>query len=139
VNVEVPRDIHKALWDKFLLVASFGGMGGVTRAPIGAIRSMTGTRRMLRGCMDEIFRTSRACSVALADSVVSDVVNLVDAIPSDATTSLQRDIAEGKPSELEAWNGGVVRLAQENGVFVPLHDFIYNCLLPQEQRARGQA
>jgi 2-dehydropantoate 2-reductase len=64
-------------------------------------------------------------------------MNVVYALPEDATTSLQRDIRDGRPSELEAWNGAVVRLSQEHGVPVPLHDFIYNCLLPQEQRARG--
>jgi 2-dehydropantoate 2-reductase len=32
VTAEVPADIHKALWDKFLLVTSFGGVGAVTRA-----------------------------------------------------------------------------------------------------------
>jgi 2-dehydropantoate 2-reductase len=35
VQVEIPADIHKAFWDKFLLVVSFGGMGALTRAPIG--------------------------------------------------------------------------------------------------------
>jgi 2-dehydropantoate 2-reductase len=137
VDVEVPRDIHKALWEKFLLTASVGGVGAITRAPIGVIRSMPGTLRILQECMDEIFRLSRACSIALADTAVSDTMKLVYAAPEDATTSLQRDIINGKPSELEAWNGAVVRLAQEHDVPVPLHDFIYNCLLPQEQRARG--
>src|SRR5262249_35200164 len=40
VNVEVPSDIHNALWEKFLLVTSFGGVGAVTRAPIGIIRTI---------------------------------------------------------------------------------------------------
>jgi 2-dehydropantoate 2-reductase len=34
VQVEIPADIHKVLWDKFLLVVSFGGMGALTRAPL---------------------------------------------------------------------------------------------------------
>jgi 2-dehydropantoate 2-reductase len=62
----------------------------------------------------------------------------VDNLPPGGTTSLQRDIMEGKPSELSAWNGAVVRLGQEVGVITPLHTFIYNSLLPLELRARGQ-
>jgi 2-dehydropantoate 2-reductase len=62
----------------------------------------------------------------------------VDALAESATTSLQRDIAEGKPSELEAWNGAVVRLAEERGVATPLHAFIYHSLLPLELHARGK-
>jgi 2-dehydropantoate 2-reductase len=58
--------------------------------------------------------------------------------PPHGTTSLQRDIADGKPSELEYWNGAVVRLGREVNVATPLHEYIYSCLLPQELRARGQ-
>jgi 2-dehydropantoate 2-reductase len=50
---------------------------------------------------------------------------------------MQRDIMEGRPSELEAQNGAVVRLGQEAGVPTPVHAFIYHSLLPSELRARG--
>jgi ketopantoate reductase len=33
----------------------------------------------------------------------------VESLAANATTSLQRDIAEGKPSEIDYWNGAVVR------------------------------
>ena len=51
--------------------------------------------------------------------------------------SLQRDVIAGRPSELEAWNGAVVRLGQAAKVAVPTHTFLYHSLLPQERRARG--
>jgi 2-dehydropantoate 2-reductase len=61
----------------------------------------------------------------------------LDSLSENATTSLQRDIIDGMPSELEAWNGAVVRLAREAGVAVPTHEAVYYCLLPQELRARS--
>ncbi|HUV59590.1 MAG TPA: ketopantoate reductase C-terminal domain-containing protein, partial [Desulfatiglandales bacterium] len=54
------------------------------------------------------------------------------------TASMQRDIMDGKPSELKSQNGAVVRLGQEVGVETPINNFIYNSLLPMEMRARGQ-
>jgi 2-dehydropantoate 2-reductase len=51
---------------------------------------------------------------------------------------MQRDIAEGRPSEIEAWNGAVVRLGGEAGVAVSLNAFIYGSLLPLEKKARGE-
>ena len=59
-----------------------------------------------------------------------------DAMPADATTSLQRDMMEAKPSELDAQLGAVVRMAAESGVDVPVCDLIYRCLLPQERAVR---
>ena len=137
-RVEVPADIHRALWEKFLLVTSFGGMGTMTRAPLGIIRAAPQTRQLLERLMHEVLVVAQARRVALAETVVADTMTLVDSLAANATTSLQRDIADGRPSELEAWNGAVVRLAGEAGVAAPLHELVYHCLLPLELRARGK-
>ena len=39
VKVDIPANVHTALWEKFLLVTSFGGVGAVSRAPIGIVRA----------------------------------------------------------------------------------------------------
>jgi 2-dehydropantoate 2-reductase len=138
VKAEVPPNIQTALWEKFIFVAPYGGIGAVTRAPAGVIRSTPETRRMLERGMREILEVARAHRVSLAEGIVEKSMGLIDSLAPDSTTSLQRDIAAGKPSELEAWNGAVVRLGREAGVPTPLHEFIYHSLLPSELRARGE-
>jgi 2-dehydropantoate 2-reductase len=138
VKVEVPSDIHVALWEKFLFVVSFGGVGAVTRAPIGVIRTLSETRRLLEECMCEIFAVGRARQIALSDGIVEKSMAFLDSLAPSGTTSLQRDIADGKPSELEAWNGAVVRLSREVSLATPLNEFIYHSLLPLELRARNK-
>ncbi len=137
VAVEIPSDVHKALWEKFLTVTSVGGVGAVTRAAIGATRAIPETRRLLEQCMNEVFAIARSREIALADTIVADTMTFIDTLAADGTTSLQRDIVDGKPSELEYWNGAAVRLAREQGIPAPTHEFIYHSLLPQERRARG--
>jgi 2-dehydropantoate 2-reductase len=138
VKVEVPSDIHVALWEKFLFVVAFGGVGAVTRAPIGVIRTLPETRRLLEQCMREIFAVAHARQIALSDGIVEKSMTFLDSLAPSGTTSLQRDIVDGKPSELDAWNGAVLRLGREVGVTTLLHEFIYHSLLPLELRARGQ-
>lgn len=70
--------------------------------------------------------------------IVSRTLSYMDTVPPGGTPSMQRDIIEGRPSELEAQNGAVVRLGQAVGVETPLNAFIYNSLLPLELKARGQ-
>lgn len=137
VKVEVPADIVVALWEKFLFVVSFGGVGAVTRAPIGVIRTVPETRELLGQCLREILAVGRAHNVALNGGSAEKAMAFLDSLAPGGTTSLQRDIADGKPSELEAWNGAVVRLGREVGVATPLHEFIYRSQLPLELRARG--
>ena len=81
---------------------------------------------------------ARAHQISLSDGVIEKTMDFADSLAPSATTSLQRDIADGRPSELEAWNGAVVRSGNEVGVATPLHEFTYHSLLPLELRARQQ-
>ena len=65
-------------------------------------------------------------------------MSVYDSLVLESTASLQRDVMEGRPSELEAQIGAVVRFGQEAGVATPQHKFIYDSLLPMELKARGQ-
>jgi 2-dehydropantoate 2-reductase len=66
------------------------------------------------------------------------VKEIMDAMPPGHMGSMQEELVGGRPSELEYWNGAVVRLGREAGVGTPLNEFIYYSLLPQEMKARGQ-
>ena len=55
----------------------------------------------------------------------------------NTTASMQRDMMEGKPSELENFNGYIVNQGKLLGIETPTNAFIYHCLLPQEMKARS--
>jgi len=138
VTVEIPPDIQVAMWRKFLMLASWSGIGSITRAPLGTFLGLPGTRQMLQGVMQEVFSVAHARDIALPKDVVGKTLAFMDSLPPSATASMQRDIMEGRPSELEAQTGAAVRLGQAVGVATPLNTFIYNSLLPLELKARGQ-
>lgn len=139
VSVSTPSDITAALWEKFLFIAPFGGVGAVTRMNAGALRAVPETREMLEAAMREVFDLARARGVGLRKDAVVRTMSYVDALPPEGTASMQRDILEGRPSELEYQTGSVVRLGREAGVPVPVNSFIYSSLLPGERLARSRA
>jgi 2-dehydropantoate 2-reductase len=138
IQSEIPTNIQQALWMKFLVVTAFGGVGALARAPIGVLRSLPPTRRLIERCVEETCDLALARRVGLPDDAVAATLDFIDGLAASSTTSLQRDIADGKPSELEYWNGAIVRLAKGNSVSVPTHEIIYDLLLPLERRSRGQ-
>jgi 2-dehydropantoate 2-reductase len=138
VAMEEPADIWAALWTKFLFVVPLGGLGAVARAPVGVVRSQSGTRALLAAGMGEIRDLGLARRIGFPDDIVDLTLAFVDQQPPTGQSSLQRDITAGKPSELDAWSGAVHRLGRETGVPTPINTFVYWTLLPQEQRARGQ-
>lgn len=135
-QVEIPPDITVASWAKFVFITAFSGVASVTRSPAGAIRALPPTRTMLLDAMHEIHAVAQARGVALPTSAVDGAMAMIDAMPEAGTPSMQRDILAGRPSELEAQNGAVVRLGQAAGVPAPVNGFLYASLLPQEMRAR---
>jgi len=139
VRATIPPDIHVSLWEKLLVVVPFGGVGAVSRVPIGVLRSMPETRRLLERGMEVILAVGRALDVALPEGAAEKGMAFLDALDPSGTTSLQRDVTEGRPSELEAWNGAVVRLGREAGVPTPTHEFLYASLRPLELQARDRS
>jgi 2-dehydropantoate 2-reductase len=138
VTAEALTDVRAELWRKLMFIAAMSGVGAVTRAPIGVVRRLDGTRRLLQRAVEEIRAVALASGVALPPGAVADTLAYVDSLPDDATASMQRDILAGRPSELEAQSGAVARLGARAGVPTPVHDFIYASLLPLERRARGE-
>lgn len=136
VVAEVPPDIRVALWRKFLFITALGGVGAVARAPIGAFRSEPGSREMLRQALEEIQAVAIAGGIPLPSDAAATTLAYIDTLPADGTASMQRDLMEGRPSELEAQVGTVVRLGEQLGVPVPVHREIYETLLPLEREAR---
>lgn len=128
LEISVAADIHVALWTKFLFIASFSGVGAVANAPAGVVRSDPKWRSQLRKAMEEIYTLAQARGIKLPADSVDKVMASVDGLPEDTTSSMQRDIAAGKPSELESQNGAVVRMAHEAGVEAPAHTLIYQTL-----------
>ncbi len=131
-------DIRAALWEKLLFVGPLGGVGAVTRAPIGVFRSLPPSRRLLETCMEEIVSVAAAMDVRLPPDAIQGALRLCDAAPAEGAASMQRDIAAGQPSELESQIGVIPRFGSRYGAATPAHDAIYAALLPSERRARGE-
>jgi 2-dehydropantoate 2-reductase len=138
VHAEVPADIHAAMWEKFLFIAPASAVGAAARAPFGDLRAVPASRTLLRQAMEEVLAVARARGIALDDGVVPRTLAFIDSLPPDSTPSMQRDLAAGRPSELEAQVGAVRRLGREAGVAAPIHEVLYACLLPLELKARGK-
>jgi len=102
------------------------------------MRSLPQIRGMIDQAGREVLEVADTQGIALAADALQRSSALLDSLPAVATTSLQRDIMEGRPSELDAQAGALVRLGQQTGVVTPLHAFIYHSLLPMEMQARGE-
>ncbi|WP_320051640.1 2-dehydropantoate 2-reductase [uncultured Acetobacteroides sp.] len=135
VTAVIPRDIEVEAWKKFLFICS-SGLLAVCRSSYGAVRELPETRQMLVDLFTETYHVAKAKGVNLKPDIIDKTMAMIDTFDYETTSSLTRDVMEGKPSEIEYQNGTVVRLGEKYGVPTPVNRFVYSCILPMEQRAR---
>ncbi|MGR2737835.1 2-dehydropantoate 2-reductase [Billgrantia sp. Q4P2] len=138
VSAEIPDDIRVAQWSKFMFICAMSGIGSISRAPIGITRQLPETRALIQAMLEEIDQVARGHGVAFPPDAVARAMQFIDAMPAESTSSMQRNIMAGEPSELESQNGAVVRLGRAVNVATPVHTMIHAALLPQELAARGE-
>lgn len=138
VQANIPTNIHAALWGKLALMAVNSGVGAITRVPAGQWRSVPGSWDMAQEVVKEVLAVAAGKGIVMPGDALTSTLARLQASPPGGTSSMQRDMMDGRPSELEVQTGGIVRLGLEAGVPTPVNTFIYNSLLPQEMRARGQ-
>jgi 2-dehydropantoate 2-reductase len=134
----ISDDIHLDIWKKFLFIATVSGMGALTRSVFGVMRTDEHIRSMLYQTAHEIVTIANAKSIGLTNDDIDMILNAIDNLHPETTASMQRDVMEGRPSELENFNGYIVKTGKELHISTPVNSFTYYALLPQEKKARKQ-
>ena len=124
----VSDDIIRAIWQKFIFLASLSGMTCATRLSIGPIRTDPETRAMLKAALGEVVAIGRAKGVSLPDDQVEQSLTWADNLPPTMVASMLGDLNRGNRLELPWLSGNVVKLGEELGVATPVHKFIFTVL-----------
>lgn len=132
----ISKDIYVDIWGKFMFIATVSGLGALTKATIGEMYENMNVRKLLEQTAIEIYNVAKAKKIALPEDIVDRIMVFISKQPYDSTASTQRDILEGRPSELENFNGYVVKEGEKLGVETPVNTFVYSCLQPTEAKAR---
>lgn len=116
----VPAYVHDSesqiLWSKLVRLNAIACTTSAHDAPIGEIRTDPARRAEL----EAVVRETVAVAVADGAQIESDrVMAELDATHATLGSSMQRDIAAGRPPELDAIPGAVLRAADRDGLSCP--------------------
>ncbi|MFJ8019817.1 ketopantoate reductase family protein [Streptomyces sp. NPDC096311] len=113
--IRVRDDEASTLWAKMSFLAPFALLTTRYGVPLGEVR--TRHREELTALVAETAAVSGACG-GPADPAVA--LARYDAFPPDTKSSMQRDAEAGRPLELDAIGGALLRAADRHGVAVPV-------------------
>ncbi len=115
VGTCVIEDETAALWAKLAFLAPFALLTTRYRLTIGDVR--TERREELVALVEEAAAVSRACG---APTDPAKALARYDTFPAGTKSSMQRDAEAGRPLELDAIGGALLRAAERHGVPVPV-------------------
>ncbi len=130
IQAEAVPDGRVPIWEKFVFLASVAGFAGASRLAIGPIWSDPIARTQFLEACREIERVARAEDIPIAADVVDRISGYVESIPGTMRASLLADLSRGKPIEVEALQGTVVRRGERLGVPTPVMKTLYAILRP---------
>jgi 2-dehydropantoate 2-reductase len=116
IEVMLEYEERAVLWEKAARLAVLAAGTVASGRAVGTLRDDTAWRPRLEAALAE------ACRVAEADGVALDPARqwaMIDSLPADLTTSAARDAAAGRPTELDAIAGSVIRAGRRLGVATP--------------------
>ncbi len=133
----ISENIITDIWKKFMFIATVSGLGALSRANIGEMYHHQGLQQILEKTAQEIYAIAIAKNVKFPRNVVGNTLGFIGRQPHGSTASTQRDIMEGRPSELHNFNGFIVSEGERLNIKTPVNTFIYTCLQLMETKARS--
>ena len=114
LDVVVRGSEADVLWQKLCFLAPMALLTTRAAAPIGTVRA--GDADRLRTVTTEVCAVARAAGAAVEDAAI---LAALASVPATMRSSMQRDAAAGRPTELDAIGGAVIRAGRARGVPTP--------------------
>ena len=130
IPCEVSDSIEKDLWAKMLYNCALNPLGAILDVPYGVLAENDFTRAIMNGIVNEVFTVMKRQGYKTHWPTADDFLNVFyDSLVPDTAehkSSTLQDILAKKKTEINALNGAVIKLAEQNTVDVPYNLVVYN-------------
>ena len=114
-------NIKRDALTKFSYVSPIGTAGLYLHAVAGDFQREGEARELFKTLIREIVTLANAMGITFEEDLVERNLKILSNLPKEATTSMQRDVMEGKQSEIDGLVYEVVRMAEKYGAEVPAY------------------
>ena len=118
---EVPADIMRAMWWKFMINVGINQASAVLRAPYGVFQSSPDARELMRSLMEEVVTLAPKAGVDLRTGDIEDWERVMMTLSPKGKTSMFQDVEAGRKTEVEIFSGRVVELGKQYDTATPVN------------------
>ena len=130
IEAEIPNDIFRALWQKYVLLVAVSGMTTAGRLPIRTLITTPEGKDTADACMAEVAAVGRARGIDLPEDTVMKLSNFMEKMPPAMKASQAIDLENGRRLEAPWLTGTVCDMGRELGIPTPVNDALYAVIAP---------
>jgi 2-dehydropantoate 2-reductase len=126
--------IEREMWEKWVLLATLGGITCLLRGNVGEIEAAPGGADFALRFLDEVVGVVTAVGHPPSEDFLASTRALLTAKGSAQTSSMYRDLQKGNPIEVDQIVGDLVTRARRANVSTPCLDAAYTHLSIYQRR-----
>jgi len=135
IPYDIPANMIKALWFKFMMNTGVNQASAVLRATYGMFQQNQEARKLMLMAAEEVLLLSKKEGIDLSRSDIDEFIRIVDGLNPFGKTSMLQDIEAGRKSEVDIFAGTVVELGKKHGVSTPINETLLKIILSMESVA----
>lgn len=137
VAYQIPEDMLRMLWWKFMFNVGINQASAALRAPYGVFHTDPSARELMESLMREVLVLAQACGVNLTEQDLLDWYPVLHRLSPRGKTSMLQDFEAGRKSELEIFSGRVIAMGEKLGILTPVNLTVNRILRVYEAHPGG--
>ena len=131
---QVPEDMTRQLWWKFLINVGVNQVTAVLGAPYAVVQRVDSpARALMLAAQREVIAVAQEHGVDLGSSDLGSWLEVLARLGPGQYTSMAQDVLAGRPTEADVFGGVMRRLGAEVGVPVPVNTVLHQLLTARDQ------
>lgn len=133
ISYEIPEDIERSLWWKFMVNVGINQASALLRAPYALFQCSAEARELMLQLMREVVALAKKSGVDLSEADLREWLAVLDSLSPEGKTSMLQDIEAQRKTEVEIFAGAVVNLAKKHALPAPANALVLNALRAMEE------
>ena len=133
VPYEVPNDIMREMWWKFMMNVGVNQVSAVLKAPYGVFRKVKEARELWEMAAREVLAIAERAGIHLVEADIQEHLRIAEALSPEGKTSMLQDVEAGRKTEVEIFAGTVAQMGDAYGIDTPVNDLLFKLIRAMEQ------
>lgn len=135
VPYNIPQDIRREMWWKFMMNVGVNQTSAVLRSPYGDYQNIPEARELMSSACREVLPLAEKEGISLSETDIDEYLRIFSTLSPLGKTSMLQDIEAGRKTEVESFSLAVMNLGKKHCIPTPVNEALYRMIRVLEARS----